>query len=425
MALVSPLRQLHQQAEGILTLYGPMMVPTGSGEEASVPVAVEVVEGFGDIELEYAAIRKHCGILDQPNRGVVEVRGRERLEFLNRMVTQELKDLPPFAFRRSFWLNRKGRIDADLRIIDLADRTLLDVDVHALQRTVEGLRSFVVSEDVVLTDVTGATHRLALHGPTALEMLSALAMSGRGVAQSGPGVSGLEPGRAVSIRISGVDVVVFREDATGEVGLELIAPAGAVLGLYEKLLASASNPSGEPGEGSRSVKGGGVSLGRSVQLRPIGWHAYNVARIEGGTPLYNLDFGPESLPAESGVLHDRVSFKKGCYLGQEVVARMHARGQVKQTLVGIAFESKLDPAIGAPRQPVTGAPLRVMSGEGGAEPAGTITSSAISPMLGATPVAFAQVKASHAKAGTKLVAHAGDVPVVGEVRPSLVFWSRR
>src|SRR4051812_36724439 len=109
MAAVSPLLRWHQQAEAALQTYGP--------PEAGV----QVVETFGELELEYAALRKHCVLIDQPQRGTIQVTGADRLAFLNRMVTQELKGLAPFQVRRSFWLNRKGRIDADLRIIELGD----------------------------------------------------------------------------------------------------------------------------------------------------------------------------------------------------------------------------------------------------------------------------------------------------------------
>src|SRR5439155_2357027 len=81
--------------------------------------------------------------------------------------------------------------------------------------------------------------------------------------------------------------------------------------------------------GAAVLRGVPATLGAQVRLRPAGWHAFNIARIEAGTPLYNIDFGPESLPAESGVLLGRVSFTKGRYFGQEVVARMQSRGHSK------------------------------------------------------------------------------------------------
>ncbi|MCA9310952.1 MAG: hypothetical protein KDA21_07090, partial [Phycisphaerales bacterium] len=94
MAQNSPLNNQHREQDASFTEYGP----------------VPVVETFGELEAEYAAIRKGAVLLDQPTRATVEVTGDDRLEFLNRMITQELKGMAPGMVRRGFWLNRKGRI---------------------------------------------------------------------------------------------------------------------------------------------------------------------------------------------------------------------------------------------------------------------------------------------------------------------------
>ena len=102
LAAQSPILKLHERAEAMLESYGP--------PEASVTV----VQTYGYVELEYAAVRKGCALFDLPMRGTVSVAGADRLAFLNRMVTQELKGWAPMTSKQSFWLNRKGRIDADL-----------------------------------------------------------------------------------------------------------------------------------------------------------------------------------------------------------------------------------------------------------------------------------------------------------------------
>jgi len=338
MARISPLRRRHQEAEASLVSYGPADHPEG---------AVELVETFGELELEYAALRKGCVLLDQPNRAIIEVTGRDRLAFLNRMLTQELKDLGPHSVRRGFWLNKKGRIDSDVRVIDLPSRTLLDVDVHSLARTIDTLNAFIIADDVALVSAAERTHRLALHGPTGTELLKFTAELTSGADASGPVFDELEPGRATVIRIASNEIVVFREDSAGEVGLELIVPAAGVAEVYETLVVAGKCEDDEGGaEPSK--------LASRVRLRPAGWHAFNIARIEAGTPLYNIDFGVESQPGETGVLNDRVSFKKGCYPGQEIVARIAHRGHPKQGLVAIKFERVPLDEPGASRQPVTG-----------------------------------------------------------------------
>lgn len=436
MSLLSPLKRLHQEAEASLTSYGPAMVVRNEGQEEPQRVSVEVVETFGELEIEYAAIRKSCVVIDQPNRGVVEVTGPDRLEFLNRMLTQELKDLSVFSMRRSFWLNRKGRIDADVRVIDLPHATYLEMDVHAVARTVETLSGYVVMEDVKIADITGRVHRLALHGPTAPEMIRALSLSTSGAEASGPVAKDLAEGRVTAVRVENSECIVARDDSTGEIGLELIVPLEATLAIYQQMLevGTYSRENGatglesdapDPPEAKRSLR---EMLASRIRLKPAGWHAYNIARIEAGTPLFNLDFGQESLPAETSVMRDRVSLTKGCYLGQEVVARMHARGQAKQRLVGIVFEAIRD-EFGIPQQPTTG--MAVIPGESLFRPDGTpieasgvITSSTVSPMLGAVPVAFAAIKSGAGEPGGAVSCVVNGTLVRGTVQQGLAFWTR-
>lgn len=435
---VSPLRKLQQQAEAALVPYGPA--------EADVLL----VETFGELDLEYAALRKGCILLDQPHRGTLEITGVDRIDFLNRMVTQELKGggkpggdpgLQPFHVRRSFWLNRKGRIDADLRLIELGTRMYADLDVHSVERTIKGLQEFIITEDVKITDRSGgpatgsadAMHRMALHGPTAAALLTAVSKPIAGAA-----LSDLTPDRVSIVSVAGHDVIVDRDDSAGEIGLELLMPGDAAVAVYQQLIEAGQEHDGEdsvpPVTGSAAagasvppVTGSAVAGApspRPFRLRPAGWHAYNIARIEAGRPLYNLDFGPDSLPHESGVLYDRVSFKKGCYLGQEIVARMESRGHSKRSLVGLRCEIP-DPAAPPDKrpQPITGAQVwRADTPDG--DPIGVVTSSTLSPMLGAVPICFAAIKPPNHEPGTKLLVAADDARISATVQPSLVFWKR-
>jgi folate-binding protein YgfZ len=146
-------------------------------------------------------------------------------------------------------------------------------------------------------------------------------------------------------------------------------------------------------------------------VRAIGWHAFNVARVEGGTPLFLVDWGREALPHETGVIARRVSFRKGCYLGQEVVARMESLGKPKQRLVAVRMNDD--------RLPVSGAEVHAETA--GGEPIGRITSSSPAPMLGSACVAFAMLKYASGEPGTRVrVAAEGDW-AVGTVQPALRF----
>jgi folate-binding protein YgfZ len=349
--------------------------PGDGGEDACTLVAT-----YGDLEAEYAAIRKGAGIFDAAHRGTILVEGGDRLAFLNSMVTQAVGNMRAGSARETFWLNRKGRIEADLLLIELGDRLLIDVDVHLAPATADGLGGFVFTEDVEIRDATSRHHHLAVHGPQARAVLDE-------AASAAPTLDRLAAGPA---RIDGVDVVVARRDQTGEPGLELIAPVDGVARVWDALLAA-----GERVGGGRP------------RVRPVGWYALNIARVEAGTPLFNIDFGPANLPHETGLLDRRVSFTKGCFLGQEIVARTQNLGRPKQRLVGLRPKRDLLPAAGDA--------VRVAGEEA---PVGVVTSSTLSPMLGAAPIALAMIKSGHAEPGATVLVEAEGEQTEAEVTPT-------
>lgn len=362
-------------------------IPYGVADADGGPTC-EIVGSFGDVEREYAAIRREAGaaLLDSPHRGTLVVAGdpAQRREFLNRMVTAELKDLAPGMARQAFWLNRKGRIDADLLMIELGDRMAIDLDIHQAAHTVRTLSEFIFAEDIEITDASQQFHHLALHGPRALEALSA-------ACDSAP--LRLEPLQATSIAVAGAPLIIARRDQTAAPGLELIMPSHQASNVWDALVAHDSS-----------------------LARPIGWHAFNIARIEAGTPLFNIDFGATNLPHETGggVLRERVSFTKGCYLGQEVVARMESRGHSKSTLVGLRVQGDL--------LPVAGAQVFAREAEGDmGEQVGVVTSSTLSPMLSAAPIAFAMIRSAHARAGSTVIVNAEGEQALATIGP-LQFW---
>lgn len=378
----SPISTRHHDADAFFLFYGDQ------------DTRAEVVETFGELEMEYAAIRKSCVLFDAPHMGAVRATGGERLAFLNNMITNKIDDLMPGASRASFWLNQKGRIDADLRLIEREDETLIRLDRHLAPRTAAALASYVFAEDCELTDASDAIHWLALHGPTSAAALGAA---------SDDGFEPIQPGANTSIVINGVPAAVDRDDPTGEPGYWIGVAPGDAPRVYDTLAA--------------------LSEDESVRLKASGWLAVNTARIEAGRPLFNIDFGTDTLPAETGLFENRVSTTKGCYLGQEVVARMHARGVRKQCIVGLRLD---DQRVTMDQQrviqPVSGSQL-FERGKEGETPVGAITSSTISPMLGAIPVCFAMVRDAQTAPGTELSVWAeGDyAPCV--VSESLAFWT--
>ena len=397
MAHPSPLRQHHIDADASLLPYGPP------------DTDIELPETFDALELEYAALRKRCVLIDRPDRSVITVTGGERIEFLNNMLTQDLKGIAAGDVRETFWLNRKGRLDADIRLVHLEDRTLFDLDAHTAAATVESLGSFIFAEDCELKDETQVFHQLQLVGPTSLRLFELVA------GQRAP-----EDGRAIAIAIDGVSVVADRSDGLGVPTIMLHVPVDVAVAIHDRLLAAGS-PAGLESIGSEDghVEDDGSPASR-IRLRRAGWHALNIARIEAGLPRFMLDFGPNNLPGETGLLRDRVSFTKGCYLGQEVVARMDALGHPKQILVGITCAKQtLSDDRTDPVHPVTGSHVFV---RGDAEkPIGAVTSATLSPSLGNVPVCFAQVKWGHHEPGTELTIQAEGLELEATVSDGLRF----
>lgn len=420
MAHLSPLNNRHEAAEASFLDFG---AADGTGPTA------RVVETFGEIEAEYAAIRKGVALLDLPHRATIRVTGGERIDFLNRMLTQELRPggspLPPGSAVSSFWLNRKGRIDADLRLIELGESVAesplssgmyFDTDILGAANLVSTLEAFVFSEDIAFEDITANTHRLALHGPAAARLLADLSMPLR---DDLPGIVDIKPDQATAISIAGRPVIAHRHDQTGEIGIELIVTTEDLIAVFDHLAQHARTDHGHHNDPATDT----------YRLRHAGWHAFNIARIEAGTPLFQIDFGSSNLPHESALLDSRVNFRKGCYLGQEVVARMQSLGHPKQVLrcVRIAREAAPDdeknqPITGCALAPVGDSPL---SPPAEFKPIGGVTSSCRSPMLGDDVLCLAMVKWGHHEAGTKLLVQTLTGWVPGEVQAQLAGWSKR
>ena len=392
---------------GAVFLQFPTAEPT---EEAPEPPTLEVAESVGALEAEYAAIRKGAALIDEPHAACVRVTGPERLEFLNNMLTQQLIErdgdgngLAPWRSANSFWLNRKGRIDADLRVINTPDRTMLLTDVIAAPATATSLEQYRFAEDAEVVDETGTLHAISLHGPAAIKLVADHAEADAD-AEDAPAIAELSNNQNTSVRIAGHPVLVDRHDRTGDIGLTLLVHRDHAGDVYGALAAHARLDHGHNNPDDTN----------EYRLRLAGWGAFNIARLEAGTPLFRIDFSTNNLPAETGVLHDRVNFTKGCYLGQEVVARMDALGHPKQVLVPLRGEGA-DAGL-----PLEGAPVFV---EGSADkPIGAVTSSTASPLLGGTPIALAPVKWGHHEAGTTLLTHsdAGDTAMTVHDSPAFI-----
>jgi len=386
----SPLYDNHESHEATFLPYGP------GNEEGS---AVELVETFGNYHAEYAAIRKGVAIFDTPHRAIVRLRGGDRIDLLHRFLTNQVNELQAGDATRGFLLTNKGRIMGDLVVLQRADDTLLLLDASDAAAVATELENLLFTEDVQIEDASETLSVLALHGPAAMKLLGKTMPEALGEHEGG-----LQHGQHQSSE----QVTAVRWDECGSPGVHLITPRDELLPLYEKL---ATAVGGVVPDVDADAQGGGAKRdfpgGRS-----IGWLAYNTARIEAGTPLFHVDFGPDSIPQETGPIDTTVSFTKGCYRGQEVVARVQHLGKPKKQLVGLRFTSDQMPIAGsqvfAPPEDVDldNPPEHLTPGK----VIGAVTSSTASPMRGNNAIAFAMIKQGFLAHGTKLL-----VPAEGEL----------
>ena len=362
----NPLHALHEQAQAEFQPYGPL----------------EIVSTFGEPQAEYAAIRKGAALFDLPQRGILELTGKDRLVFLNNLLTNQTYDkqtktpMPAGNTVYAFLLNAKtGRIISDLNVLEQGERTLLEADVRLVSSIRSALDKYIFAEQVKIADKTGYLHEIAIHGATAADVLSA--------AVSSP----IPTSATWQAEIFGVPATIWRDNPTGAPGYILVLPTESARVVWMQLL---------------SRFGTSTETGKRA-LRPAGWAAFNATRIEAGRPIFGIDFDDTILPAETGQLSRAVSFTKGCYPGQEIVARMHARQQIAKQLVGIKFT---DDAL-----PIAGAPVF----DDQSNTIGGITSSTISPVLSNIAIALGLVKKLFIPVGSVV-----NVPAEGKIRRGVV-----
>jgi folate-binding protein YgfZ len=372
MAVVTPnpLYAYHQQAQAEFQPYG----------------ALEIVSTFGEPQAEYAAIRKSCGLIDQPQRAMVELSGPDRLTFLNNLLTNQTYDkqtkspLPAGSAAYAFLLDAKtGRIQLDVHVLELGERTLLELDRRLVDGLLPTLERYLFAEKVKIIDRRDDLHQLALHGPGAQAVLDEL-LDLR--------IEPLQENACAAARLLGHDAVAWRDDVCAVPGLHLILPSDAAAKVWMHLVTRFGS-SDDPG---------------SRRLRTVGWAALNATRVEAGRALFGIDFDDQTLPAETGALLNKaVSFTKGCYPGQEVVARMHARGQVARQIVGVRMSGDALPLAGT----------QVFDPED--HVIGVVTSSTISPVLSNAAICLATVKRPHFAEGATL-----RIPAEGAVHDGVV-----
>jgi aminomethyltransferase len=255
----------------------------------------------------YTALHESAAWLDISSRGRLCAAGEDRLRLLHAIASNTVEGLAAGQGTYAFFLDAQGRIQADSRLFVSADRVWIDCEPEVRTALREHIESYIIMDDVQLEDLTGSTAALTLEGP--------------GADQIARQATGGVPDPAPFSHRESDGIRILRSTLTGQPGLWFLCPAGGQTQLIEKLVAA------------------GAAAASPDDFR--------VARVENRRPRFGEDYSSSNIPHETCLLQ-AVSFSKGCYLGQEIVERVRARGQVNKLLAGLEFDTTGRLAAGTP-----------------------------------------------------------------------------
>ncbi len=305
---------------------------------------------------EYEALRQGAGLLDLHRWGLLRLRGKDRVRFLHNMLTNDIATLQPGEGCNALKVSVQGRMEAALRVLCLDDEIWCDTEFAALEGLVPGLRKRIVLEDASLEDASAGWRLLAVQGPEARSLLERC---------------GIEPPtemhRHATAALAGTDIRVVRSDHTGDGGYDIWVEAAAAAAVAGSL--------------------------KDASARPVSEATYELRRIEAGIPRHGSEITPEHFPQEANLDAGWISYTKGCYLGQETIARLHHMGHVNRNLCGLVLDSDAVPEPGTTVAAV-------------GKDAGKITSAARSLALD-RPIALAYMRRDSAVPGTMVTLQSG------------------
>jgi len=304
-----------------------------------------------------AAVRASAGIFRLSDRGLIEVSGGDRVRWLDGMLSNGVTGLQAGGENSGCYataLTAKGRIVADLHVLVRDASFWLEIAAAAVPKAIEHFEQHLIADDVSLRDVGPSIDRLAVEGPLAGGLLECAAGAPLDLAADCCKI----------LRIGETEIVAARYGWSGEDGFQLLVPAGSAEAVAKEIEAA----------------------GSELEFVTAGPKTLEILRIEAGIPRFGAEIDETVLPAEAR-LGRAVARSKGCYVGQEVVARMEAAGRVSHLLVGLAMGENPVPE---PASEITSAGKRV----------GEVTSSCWSALAGSIALGF--VRAAHSATGTEL-----------------------
>jgi tRNA-modifying protein YgfZ len=295
-----------------------------------------------ELDAQYRQLREECGLLDRSARGKLLVKGPEAAEYLQGQLTNDIEALEPGTGCYATLLDRKGHMQADMRVLRLLPEEIqVDTEPEALAVTRRHLEMYKIGRQVEVEDATEERALLSLIGPRSAELAGS------------PPLSDYEN---EAVTVGGLESIAIGTAA----GVDLIAAAGDADRLHSALTSAGA-----------------------VEVSP---EAAEILRIEAGTPRFGAEMDAGTMPAEAGIVEAAVSFEKGCYIGQETVARLHYKGKPNRHLRGLRLSAPV----------AQGTVLKF-----GEKEVGKIGGSCVSPVHG--PIALAILR-REAEPGVELVA---------------------
>lgn len=332
---------------------------------------------YRDHASEYAAVREHAGVMDLSSRGRLRVSGSEAIQFLNGLITNDVKTLPEHTWMAAALPNVQGRLLAAIRVVRLADAPaatfLIDTEPRTAARVKETLERFTLAGDFNVADLSNNTALVSVQGKESRAFVATVI---------GEAVPELPDHGSAITKWRDSEVTVFRSSHTGEDGFDLIVSSDSAAALWQALV--------------------------DAGVRPAGHETLETLRIEAGIPRFGIDMDESNVVTETN-LDDAVSYTKGCYVGQEIIARIKYRGHVAKKLTGLSFDGNVDLARGA-----------VVKFED--KEIGRVTSATFSPTLKHT-IAMAYLKYDYLGPGTIVSVSTSDGDAVAHVT-GLPFLSR-
>jgi folate-binding protein YgfZ len=330
----------------------------------------EVVNDYGDWQAEHVALRETAGVMDLSFRSRICLVGADRAQYLHGQVTNDVKKLRLGEGCYSAITTAKGKMESDLNIFALADELLLDFEPGLREKISARLEKFIVADDVQVVDAAPHYGLLCVQGPKAEAVVCALGL-----------FTELPARPLTSVKISDAtlgEIYLVNNSRVSGTGFDLFIPNNSLGAVADKLIAAAKQIGG----------------------RAVGWQAFETARIEAGIPRFGADMDETNIPLECGIESRTIVYNKGCYIGQEIINRIHSVGHVNRELRGLRLADD-----------VKSLPLRGDKLFHAGKEVGQITSAVKSPSLNAN-IALGYVRREANQIGSELTLRTatGDSP---------------